>query len=111
MRKGEWTFLTNHGRLFIFLAKHPKSTAQVIAQEASLSIRAVQNIITDLETEGYVTSHKEGRCNQYTVNPGIPMRHPLERDHLVGDILFALGYEPQKEPKSGKDVSTTPAKV
>jgi len=93
MKKGEWTFLTNHGRLFSYIAKHPKSTAQGIAQEAGLSIRAVQNIITDLEKDGYITRHREGRCNRYTVNPEMPMRHPLEHDHPVGNILLALGYQ------------------
>ena len=93
MKKGEWTFLTNHGRLFSYIAKHPKSTAQGIAQEAGLSIRAVQKIITDLEKDGYITRHREGRCNRYTVNPEMPMRHPLEHDHPVGNILLALGYQ------------------
>lgn len=97
MIKREWTFLTNHGRLFAYIAKNPKSTAQGIAQEAGLSIRAVQKIITDLETGGYVTRHREGRCNRYAVNPEMPMRHPLERDHSVGDILLALGYRAQKK--------------
>lgn len=97
MIKREWTFLTNHGRLFAYIAKHPKSTAQGIAQEAGLSIRAVQKIINDLETGGYITRHREGRCNRYTVNPEMPMRHPLEQDHPVGDILLALGYRSQKK--------------
>lgn len=94
MKKAEWTFLTNHGRLLAYIAKHPQSTAQEIAQEARLSIRAVQQIITDLEKVGYIARHKEGRCNRYTVHLERPMRHPLERDHAVGDILLALGYNP-----------------
>jgi predicted transcriptional regulator len=93
MKKGEWTFLTNHGRLLAYIAKHPQSTAQGIAQEAGLSIRAVQKIITDLEEGGYLARHREGRRNRYTINPGMPMRHPLERDHSVGDVLLALGLE------------------
>jgi predicted transcriptional regulator len=95
MKKGEWTFLSNHGRIFAYLSKFPKSTSQEIAQEANLSIRAVQNIIDDLEKEGYIARHKEGRCNRYTIHPELPMRHQLEREHAVGEILQVLGHEPR----------------
>jgi predicted transcriptional regulator len=95
MNKGEWTFLTNHGTLLAYIAKHPKSTAQHIAQEAGLSIRAVQNIITDLEKGGYIEKHREGRCNRYTVHPERPLRHRLQRDYSVGDVLQAIGYNPE----------------
>ena len=90
MRKGEWTFLTNHARILGYIAKHPQATAQEIAQEASLSIRGVQNIITDLANGGYITKQREGRHNRYTVHADQSMRHPLERDHTVGEGL-ALG--------------------
>lgn len=111
MKKKEWTVLTNHGRLLAYIAKQPHSTAQEIAQEAGLSIRAVQKIISDLERDGYIDRYKEGRRNRYTVNSGMPMRHRLEQDHAVGEILLALGYEPQKGRVSGKEVSTTTARV
>jgi predicted transcriptional regulator len=94
VNKGEWTFLSNHGRVLIYLAKHPNSTTQELAQKASLSIRAVQNIIDDLEHGGYITRNREGRKNHYTINPDLPMRHRLEREFAVKEILLALGYDP-----------------
>ena len=102
MKKGEWTFLTNHGRVLAYIAKHPQSTTQVIAHEAGITLRAVQKIITELESKGYIARKKEGRRNRYTVNPLLPMRHRLEREHSVGDILQALGYNPHKEEVSSK---------
>jgi DNA-binding MarR family transcriptional regulator len=90
MEKGQWTFLTNHGRVFVYIAKHPKSTTEVISREVGLSQRGVQKIIAELEKAGYVARHKEGRCNRYIVHPELPMRHQLERDHAVGDLLMAL---------------------
>ncbi len=102
MKKGEWTFLTNHGRVLAYIAKHPQSTTQEIAQEAGITLRAVQKIITELESRGYIARKKEGRRNRYTVNPLLPMRHRLEREHSVGDILQALGYNPSKEEVSSK---------
>jgi predicted transcriptional regulator len=97
MKKKEWTFLTNHGRVMAYIAKHPQSTTQEVAQRAGLSIRAIQQIITDLEKGGYIARHKEGRRNRYTIHPEIPMRHRLEREHAVGDILLALGYKTKKD--------------
>ena len=102
MKRGEWTFLTNHGRVLAFIAKHPQSTTQEIAQEAAITLRSVQKIITELESEGYVFRKKEGRRNRYTVNSLLPMRHRLERDHTIGDILVALGYNAPKEQLRSK---------
>jgi DNA-binding IclR family transcriptional regulator len=91
LRSGEWTFLTNHGRVLCFLAKYPQTTTREIAEQAGITLRTVQKIITDLESGGYITRHKEGRFNRYTVNPELPMRHRMEREHAVRDLLLALG--------------------
>jgi hypothetical protein len=87
MENKQWTFLSNHGRVFAYLAKHPENTAQVIAQEVGLSIRAVQKIIDDLEREGYLDRQKFGRCNRYAVHPEMHMRHRMEAEFTVGEIL------------------------
>jgi len=100
LEKGHWTFLSNHGRVFEYVAKQPKSTTEVISREVGLTQRGVQKIIAELEAAGYIARRKEGRCNLYTVHPELPMRHQLERDHAVGDILQALGYNPKKENQS-----------
>ena len=109
MKKGEWTFLTNHGRVLAYIAKHPQSTTQEIAQEAGITLRAVQKIIAELEAGGYLARYREGRRNRYAVHPEIPMRHRLEREHAVGDILVALGYNAQKEQLISKRLEKTPS--
>jgi len=91
MEKGHWTFLSNHGRIFVYIAKHPNSTTETISHEVGLSLRGVQKIISELEKGGYIVRHKEGRRNRYTIHSYLPMRHRLEQDHTVGDILIALG--------------------
>jgi predicted transcriptional regulator len=105
MKKKEWTFLTNHGRVLVHIAKHAQNTTQETAHKAGLSIRAVQQILTDLEEDGYIARHKEGRCNRYTIHPELPMRHRLERDHAIGEILLALGCKPSQinEKKRAQD--------
>ena len=91
MKKCQWTFLTNHGHVFAYVSKCPRSTTSEIAREVCITQRAVQKIIADLEMEGYITRYKEGRTNRYTIHPELPLRHPLENEHAVGDLLVALG--------------------
>ena len=43
---------------------------------------------------------KVGRRNHYTVNPQAPLRHPLEEDHTIGEILVTLGrLKPKRTPR------------
>ena len=96
MEKGQWTFLSNHGRVFVYIAKHPKSTTEVISREVGLTQRGVQKIIAELEEAGYFVRRKEGRRNQYTIHPELPLRHQLEQNYVVGDLLLALGFDPDR---------------
>jgi DNA-binding MarR family transcriptional regulator len=90
VEKRQWTFLSNHGRVFVFIANHPKSTTELISREVGLTQRGVQKIITELEAAGYIARHRDGRCNFYTIHPELPMRHELESDHAVGELLRVL---------------------
>jgi DNA-binding Lrp family transcriptional regulator len=103
MKKGKWTFLTNHGRVLAYIAKHPRSTTEEIAREVGITLRAVQKIIAELEADGYINRNREGRRNSYSVHSGMPMRHPLEQEYSVGDILKGLGYSPGNEDSGRKD--------
>jgi predicted ArsR family transcriptional regulator len=93
MKTRPWTFITDHGRVLVYLAKHRQATAREIAAEASLSERGVQKIIHDLIAEGYVEPERHGRGNSYHLHPELPMRHCLEREHAVGELLRAMGCE------------------
>ena len=93
MIKREWTFLTNHARVLVYLAKHPRATTREIAQQAGITERAIQKMILDLENKGYISHRREGRSNSYTIHAELPMRHLLEREHAVVDLLTALGCD------------------
>jgi DNA-binding transcriptional ArsR family regulator len=101
MTKKNWTFLSNHLRIFAYLAEHPDVTAQRLAYKTSLSIRAVQIILGDLEQERYLSKERIGRNNRYKVNPDKPLRHRLEKKHCVGDLLRALGIETEGKTVRG----------
>jgi DNA-binding MarR family transcriptional regulator len=83
----QWTFLTNHAHVFLCLARDPGVRLRDVAEKVGITERAAQRILADLEAEGYVKSEKVGRRNHYAVNPNLPLRHPLEVDQSVGNLL------------------------
>ena len=50
----------------------------------------VQLMLNDLEESGYLRRTRVGRRNEYVVVGG-PLRHPLEQEHQVGELLEVLG--------------------
>jgi DNA-binding MarR family transcriptional regulator len=85
-----WTFLTNHANVLIYVAEHPEVRGRDIADAVGITERAVQMIISDLEADGYLTRTRVGRRNRYRVHSALRMRHPLHRDHTIGDLIEAM---------------------
>jgi len=84
---GHWTFITDHGAVFAYIAKHRKVRALDIALELGMSERSVRRIIADLAAEGYINKKKEGKVNRYKINPDLPLRRPDSRDIKVRELL------------------------
>ncbi len=55
-----------------------------------ITVGAVQRIIHELEVAGYLTSERVGRRNRYQVNLDMALRHPLEDQHTVNDLIASL---------------------
>jgi predicted ArsR family transcriptional regulator len=88
--EGTWTFLTNHSHVLICLTRDPGMRLRDLADEVGITERAVQGIVKDLEVAGCITRHREGRRNRYDIVHDRPMRHRVERHHVVGDLLDAM---------------------
>ena len=89
-----WTLLTNHGHVMVYLSRYPEARLRDLATEVGITERAAQRIVNDLVDDGYLRKEKVGRRNRYRLNRNAPMRHPIERDHSVGELLSSLGGEP-----------------
>ncbi|MEU9387820.1 helix-turn-helix domain-containing protein [Streptomyces sp. NPDC048279] len=85
-----WTFLTNHARVLVAIAEDRSTRIRDIAARCRLTERAVQKIITDLESEGYLTHTREGRSNTYRIQPDTSLRHPAEGGLPVAGLLALL---------------------
>jgi predicted ArsR family transcriptional regulator len=88
--RATWTFLTNHARVLVQIARDPGIRVRDIAARCLLTERAVQRIITDLEQGGYLSHTRVGRTNHYRVNAVSPLRHPADAGPTVADLLKLL---------------------
>ena len=82
-----WTFLTNHSHVLLCIADDPGIRGRDIAERVGITERSAQSIIADLIEGGYLTREKVGRRNHYQVHPDLPLRHPIEQDHQVAELL------------------------
>jgi predicted transcriptional regulator len=82
-----WTFLTNHSHVLLCLAEDSAMRMRDIAQEVRITERAVQRMISDLVDEGYIDIVREGRRNTYKINTGMHLRHPIEREKTIRELI------------------------
>lgn len=82
-----WTFLTNHAHVLLRVADNPNARLRDVAVQVGITERAAQRIVTELEQAGYLDREREGRRNTYRLNTAMPLRHPLDRDHRIGELL------------------------
>ena len=82
-----WTFLSNHGHVLLCVARDPNIRVREIAQAVGITERAVHRILGELEEAGVIARRREGRRTRYEVDGDLPLRHPIEADHSVGELL------------------------
>lgn len=82
-----WTFLTNHAHVLVCIARDPGVRLRDVAARVGITERATQGIVGDLVEAGYVIRTRVGRRNQYSVREDLPLRHPLEQDQVIGQLL------------------------
>jgi hypothetical protein len=93
-----WTFLSNHAHVLICIAGDPEIRMRDVAIRVGITERAVQRIVAELEGGGYLAVTREGRRNRYTVNAGLPLRHPVEGHRTVGHLVeLGTGGRPKKK--------------
>jgi DNA-binding transcriptional ArsR family regulator len=85
-----WTFLTNHAAVLFFLVRHPLITGRELSELTGITERSVRNVISDLESSGYIRKSKEGRQVKYRINLDLPFRHYAHRDKAIRILLEAL---------------------
>lgn len=94
-----WTFLSNHAHVLIFLQRNPSARLRDIGDAVGITERFAHSVVGDLVDAGYLTVTRTGRRNTYSVHATLNLRHPLESDFSVGELLQIFDA-PQTRPRS-----------
>jgi MarR family len=89
-----WTFLTNHGQVLVCIARDPGVRLRDIGERVRITERAAHRIVAELADAGYITRHRNGRRNQYTINARLPLPDTIAREQNVGQLLEILTVTP-----------------
>lgn len=82
-----FTFLTNHAHVILLIARNADIRMRQMAMAVGITERAVQRIVEELAESGYVVINRVGRRNQYQVVPQMPLRHSVEAQSTIGDLI------------------------
>ncbi len=72
------------------VARDPGIRLRDLAERVGVTERAAQRIVADLVEAGYLERSRNGRRNHYRVRADLPLRHPVEQSHRIGEILDVI---------------------
>lgn len=104
----EWTFLSNHGHVFLCLAQEPGIRLRDVADRVGITERAVQRIVADLDEAGYLSRARAGRRNLYELHTDRRFRHPVVA-HGEVSLLLSLLSRPDITPDTEPGNNPSPA--
>lgn len=87
--------MTNHTHVLLSLYRQPDQRLRDVAVAVGITERMVQRVVAELVEASYLVITKQGRCNRYTVNANLQLRHPLEKHHTIGELLELLSLDPR----------------
>jgi hypothetical protein len=107
----KWTFLTNHGRVMLFIAAHPDARLRDIASALGVTERTAYGVVAELHAAGYLFKERVGGRNRYQVQGHLPLpdsRHfPSDdahnRERTVGGPASTLAELPMPPLTRARD--------
>ncbi len=86
----EWSFLTNHARALVCIARDPGVRLREIAAVLGVTERRAFGIVNDLTNAGYVIKERDGLRNRYHIQEHLPLRGLIDREPTIGELLGVL---------------------
>ncbi|HEX3833054.1 MAG TPA: winged helix DNA-binding protein [Solirubrobacteraceae bacterium] len=99
----EWSFLTQHARALVCIARDPGVRLREIADALGVTERRAFGIVTDLTKAEYVVKEKDGRRNRYRIQGHLPLRVQVGGDPTIGELLGVLVDTGTTESAPGPD--------
>lgn len=90
MSSRQWTMITPHGLVLVYLFRNPDSTLRKLAEVVGVTERHVARIVKDLVMAGAVTKHKKGLRNSYTLNLETTVKHPVLTRTTLRELVHAI---------------------
>ncbi len=91
-----WTFFSNHGHVYFLLATNENIVVREMASRVGITERSILGILQDLEESEYIKRQKVGRSNIYKILPRKTLRHPLESNVLLRDLVELINEARKK---------------
>jgi hypothetical protein len=85
-----WSFLTNHARVLLYIARDPDARLRDVAGSLGITERSAHGIVSDLAQAGYVIKHKDGRRNRYQIQAHLPFPGVGAGEPAIGEVLDLL---------------------
>jgi DNA-binding MarR family transcriptional regulator len=86
-----WSFLTNHARVLLCIARDPGVRLRDIAATLGITERTAFGVVADLTEAGYVIKERDGRRNRYEVQHHLPLAEATREERTIGEMLELLG--------------------
>ena len=94
-----WSFLTNHARVLLCIARDPGTRLRDIAASVDITERSAYGIVAGLTAAGYVIKQKDGRRNRYQIQANLPLPEPATQEPAIGEVLALLaGADARLQP-------------
>ena len=102
-----WSFLTNHARVLLCIARDPGMRLRDLAASLGITERSAHGIVTDLAGAGYVVKQKDGRRNRYQIQAHLPLPEPATQEPAIGEVLALLAGA-SAAPQTSQDHRAAP---
>jgi len=93
-----WTLFSNHGHVLFCLARNSEARLRDVATDVGITERAVQKIVRDLQDGGMISVTKSGRRNCYRIHKKQTLRHELEAECKLRDLIRVVNQGPKPGP-------------
>lgn len=103
-----WSFLTNHGRVLLCIARDPGARLRDVAASLAITERSAHAIIADLTAAGCIVKHKHGRRNRYQIQEHLPLPEPASLEPAIGDVLAMLLGDGARQKLTGGTLAASP---
>jgi DNA-binding transcriptional ArsR family regulator len=104
----EWSFLTNHARVLLCIARDPGVRLRDIAATLGITERTAFGIVADLTDAGYVVKERDGRRNRYDIQHHLPLADPTSQERTIGEVLELLGGREVTDRGRRRSTATRP---